>query len=105
MVLEVTRAIRAALPKAWIIYGGVFPTYHWSEILAEAPQIDVIVRGEGEETTPRLMEALADNAPLDAIPGIAWRQEGMAGVAGVAAMPTATRPAPLVEDLDACRVG
>ncbi len=26
-VVEVTRALRAALPAAWIIYGGVFPTF------------------------------------------------------------------------------
>jgi anaerobic magnesium-protoporphyrin IX monomethyl ester cyclase len=36
---EITRAIRAALPKTWIIYGGVFPTYHWREVLSEEPQI------------------------------------------------------------------
>src|SRR5215813_3161763 len=26
---EIASAVRAALPEAWIIYGGVFPTYHW----------------------------------------------------------------------------
>ena len=49
IVAEITRAIRAVLGKTWIAYGGVFPTYHWREILTEEPQIDVIVRGEGEE--------------------------------------------------------
>lgn len=27
-VVEITRAIREFLPKVWIIYGGVFPTFH-----------------------------------------------------------------------------
>src|SRR5512135_1501180 len=29
MAARITRAIRDALPTVWIIYGGVFPTYHW----------------------------------------------------------------------------
>src|SRR5215470_13665943 len=41
IVAELTRRLRAALPHVVIIYGGVFPTYHWREILAQEPQIDV----------------------------------------------------------------
>jgi len=74
----------------------VFPTYHWREILAEEPQIDVIVRGEGEETAPRLIAALVEGRPLLAIRGIAFRHNGVA---------VGTPPAPMIADLDACRVG
>lgn len=95
-VAEITRAIRAVLPKTWIVYGGVFPTYHWREILAEEPQIDLIVRGEGEETTSRVIHALEANLPLETIPGIAYRKQGT---------PLVTPPAPLIRDLDAYRVG
>ncbi|HEY3267830.1 MAG TPA: magnesium-protoporphyrin IX monomethyl ester anaerobic oxidative cyclase [Armatimonadota bacterium] len=92
---EITRALRAAMPGAWIIYGGVFPTYHWREILHQEPQIDVIVRGEGEATTVRLMEAIETGSPIDRIPGIAFRPDHM---------PYATPPAAPI-DLDAYRVG
>lgn len=96
IVAELTCALRAALPDAWIVYGGVFPTYHWREILSEEPQIDVIVRGEGEETTPRLIAALENGRPLLAVRGIAFRDKGV--VIG-------TPPAPMIADLDACRIG
>lgn len=96
VIVEVSKAIRAALPGAWIVYGGVFPTYHWKEILREESQIDVIVRGEGERTVTRLVQALETAEPLDAIPGIAYRADGQA---------LATPDAALIEDLDACRVG
>jgi anaerobic magnesium-protoporphyrin IX monomethyl ester cyclase len=96
IVCELTCALRAVLPDAWIIYGGVFPTYHWREILVEEPQIDVIVRGEGEETAPRLIAALAEGRPLMAIRGIAFRDKG--AVVG-------TPPAPMIADLDVARVG
>lgn len=95
-VAEITRAIRAALPNIRIVYGGVFPTYHWREILTEEPQIDIIVRGEGEETTSRVIHALEADLTLETIPGIAYRKRGA---------PLATPPAPLIRDLDAYRVG
>ena len=38
-----------AAAGAKIIYGGVFPTYHWREVMEE-PVIDYVVRGEGERT-------------------------------------------------------
>jgi anaerobic magnesium-protoporphyrin IX monomethyl ester cyclase len=96
VVAALTLALRAALPEAWIIYGGVFPTYHWREILRDEPQIDVIVRGEGEETAPQLIRALETRQPLRAIAGIACRHLGT---------PVATAPAPVITDLDSCRVG
>jgi anaerobic magnesium-protoporphyrin IX monomethyl ester cyclase len=96
IVAELTRVLRAALPDAVIIYGGVFPTYHWHEILDVEPQIDVVVRGEGEVTAVNLMRALRTGAPLDGIPGIAYRRNGV---------PTATPPALVIRDLDAYRVG
>src|SRR5215813_2685988 len=55
---RIIRAVRAALHRAWIVYGGVFPTYHWSDIMEQEPAIDFIVRGEGEETIVRLASAL-----------------------------------------------
>ncbi len=96
VVAELTRDIRKALPAIPIVYGGVFPTYHWKEILAEEPQIDVIVRGEGEETVVRLISALENNTPLYDIPGIAFSRQGV---------PVATPSAPPISDLDRIRTG
>jgi anaerobic magnesium-protoporphyrin IX monomethyl ester cyclase len=96
VVLDLCRAIRSALPGVAIVYGGVHPTYHWRPVLIEAPEIDVIVRGEGEVTTPRLMAALAAGGALEAIPGLAFRRDGA---------PFATPPAPMLDDLDQARIG
>ncbi len=97
VVIDITRSLRAMLPEIQIVYGGVFPTFHWREILADEPQIDIIVRGEGEETILQLIHALEEKKiSLEAIPGIAYRANGV---------PVATSPAPLIRDLDAYRVG
>jgi anaerobic magnesium-protoporphyrin IX monomethyl ester cyclase len=97
VIAEVARAVHAALPCAAIVYGGVFPTYHWREILSEEPFVTAIVRGEGEETVCRLMAALEAEGALATVAGIAYRDEGGHAVA--------TRPAPLIRDLDAHRIG
>ncbi|HLO75672.1 MAG TPA: magnesium-protoporphyrin IX monomethyl ester anaerobic oxidative cyclase [Magnetospirillum sp.] len=96
VIARVASALARALPNAAIIYGGVFPTYHWRDILAAEPYVTAIVRGEGEETTKRLIAALAAREPLASVPGIAY-----AGASG----PVVTEPAPIIEDLDAYRVG
>ena len=95
IVADLTRRIRMGLPHAMIIYGGVFPTYHFRDILAAEPQIDVIVRGEGEATITRLVDALENNDDLAEVDGIAFRRNGEI---------VETRPAAMIEDLDAYRV-
>src|SRR5262245_40719326 len=67
--VRIVRAMRAALPHAWIVYGGVFPTYHWLQIMEQEAAIDFIVRGEGEETIVRLVTALEQKQPLEQVPG------------------------------------
>ena len=82
VVAEVSRAVRRLLPRATIVYGGVFPTYHWREVLEHEPQIDVIVRGEGEETCAELLRALQDGGDLRAVPGLALRTGATPPAAG-----------------------
>lgn len=95
-VARLLPAIRAALPAAQIVYGGVWPSYHWAEVLRDCPEVDAIVRGEGEVTAPRLIAAMAGAEPLTDVPGIACRHAGQ---------PHATPPAPMIRDLDAHRIG
>lgn len=96
IIADLTRRIRALLPNVIIIYGGVFPTYHYRDILADEPQIDIVVRGEAEETARALMESIESSGELAKVDGIAFRQNG-----GI----IETRPARMIPDLDSCRVG
>ena len=96
VIAEVARAVAEAMPGVHIVYGGVFPTYHWREILSDETHVTAIVRGEGEETALRLMSALRDGECLEDVPGIAYRDaDGR----------RATRPASVIRDLDAYRIG
>lgn len=95
--LAIAEGIKAADDGILLIYGGVFPTYHWQDVLSETDVFDVIVRGEGEGTAVLLMDALQAGTPLGLVNGIAFRDEdGRA---------KATAPAQAIADLDSCRVG
>jgi anaerobic magnesium-protoporphyrin IX monomethyl ester cyclase len=88
--------IRAALPQVRIIYGGVYPSYHWQGVLSDCPAIDIIVRGEGEVTAPALIAALETGESLHGVRGIAFRVDGT---------PQATPPAAMLENLESARIG
>lgn len=96
IVAELVPMIRDALPDVYIVYGGVYPTYHWAEVLDALPEVDVIVRGEGEVTAPAAMAALDVGTSLFEVRGIAFRHDGQA---------QATPPATTLSDLDSVRIG
>lgn len=96
IINEIARMIREILPSIRIIIGGVFPTYHWNEILEKNPQIDYIVCGEGEEITLNLITALEKQQNVETIKGIAFRLNGV---------PVKTLAASNIQNLDQYRVG
>jgi anaerobic magnesium-protoporphyrin IX monomethyl ester cyclase len=62
-------------PNAVTIIGGIHPTYMYREVLGEAPWIDYVIRGEGEEITVNLLTAIAngtDKRDRHQILGIAY---------------------------------
>lgn len=76
VALRIAHQLKQAQPNLTIILGGVHATLLPGEILARAPQIDIVVRGEGEETILGLLQALEHRQPLDGIPGISFRRDG-----------------------------
>lgn len=96
IVMELTRDFKRESPSMKIVYGGVFPTYHYLDILNHEPQIDIIVRGEGEATVMKVVNAIASKGDLSKIEGIAFRDQGKI---------IETPPAPMIQNLDDYRVG
>ena len=103
-VARLTRALRVRLPRATFVYGGPFPTYHHRDVLSAEPQLDVIVRGEGEATVVALVTALTTGASLHTVRGIAFRDRSARTRGGDDEI-VATEPAATIADLDAYRVG
>lgn len=56
------------------IFGGIHPTF-FPEIITY-PQVDMVCRGEGEETVSQVVERLEKAAPLDDIQGLWFKKDG-----------------------------
>jgi anaerobic magnesium-protoporphyrin IX monomethyl ester cyclase len=91
-LLEIAKEVH---PDAITVLGGIHATFMYSQVLAEAPWIDVIVRGEGEGILVSLVRAIEAGLWPEgraAIKGIAYREDGQV---------VATPAAATVKDLDA----
>lgn len=69
--LEIARLVKAELPSATTVLGGVHPTVLPDEVLGE-PAVDLVVRGEGENT----LREIAAERPWEQIDGLSYRREG-----------------------------
>ena len=56
--INIARHLKQANPGLKIVMGGAHATLLPEETLASAPEIDIIVRGEGDETIIELLRAL-----------------------------------------------
>lgn len=73
--VEIARAVKSWNSDFPIVLGGWHPSLLPKQTL-EAPFIDIVVRGQGEETLLELLQHLEAHAPLDLIPGIGFKREG-----------------------------
>ncbi len=73
--LELTKKLRAALPKAVIVWGGPHTTAFPQESMTH-PEVDYLVQGEAEEIFPRMVDALERGEPLDDMEGLVFRRDG-----------------------------
>ena len=76
--LSLIDRLKKVLPEAILVAGGPEVSYDPVEILEENPALDLIVKGEGEETFRELLAVLAGKEPevLEGIPGIVYRDKG-----------------------------
>lgn len=93
---ELSRLLKNTLATVKIIIGGVFPTYHWKEIMKKNTSIDFIVCGEGEEIITKLVEAISKSSSLNNVKGIVYREANEI---------IKTAPAVYIKNLDEYRIG
>ena len=95
VTMEVVAALEAARPRVPIVLGGPHATFVAEDALRAFPQIDLVLRDEGDRTFPQLLRALQFERPeekLALVPGLSWRRGGEI---------VRNPPGGVVEDLDA----
>jgi len=85
--LSLARRIKETFPEKILVFGGpnfegiMGETYH--RLL---PYMDIVCSGEADDTFPELIKRLAYRHPIDDLPGIVYRQNGISHSNGTSAM-------------------
>jgi anaerobic magnesium-protoporphyrin IX monomethyl ester cyclase len=76
--IDISRAVRRRHPRLPIVWGGYFPSLY-PQVALNCDYVDYVIRGQGEETCPALLDVLPDADPglLGAVPGLTWRRDGV----------------------------
>ncbi len=89
VVRAVARAIRAVSPESKIVIGGTHATV-MAETLIREPEIDFVIRGEGEYAFLKLVEFLRGERPVDEVPNLTRLEAGV----------VCSSPQQFIEDID-----
>jgi radical SAM superfamily enzyme YgiQ (UPF0313 family) len=91
LTLRIAKAVKALRPQAAILVGGPQASVVDLQTLSVFPFIDLILRGEAEQTMPQLLDELRGDRQLEKVPGLSYR---------VGATPHRNPDAPLINNLD-----
>ena len=91
--IEIAKVAKQINPDIKIVFGGITPTFLWKHFLTQFPEIDCIIRGEGEYTFLKLIQCYEKKEfeSIGAIRGIAFRKNNT---------PVKTQDADPIRDLD-----
>ena len=89
--LEIIKVAKKAVPNCLTVIGGSHVTFWDEEALEECPQLDVVVRKEGEITFLELVQRLEAGESFGDVLGITFRKDGKT---------VKTEDRPYIEDLD-----
>lgn len=74
--IKVLENIKKSKKDVVTIIGGLHATFSSRLLLENYPFIDIVVRGEGEETLYEIVKFLKSNKALDKVNGISYRKNG-----------------------------
>lgn len=89
---DTIKAARAAVSDALIVAGGPHVSAASKDTLSNIPELDLIVRGEGEETLLKIVQCKKTGGAFDDILGLSYRADGIV---------VDNPPADFIRDLDA----
>lgn len=72
--VKIAKKIKKLYPESWIVTGGVHFMHCAKDTLSRIPEIDIVVRGEGELTLLELAKAINAGVDLETVMGISYRR-------------------------------
>ena len=74
--LKLLKMVKQGRPAVTTVLGGQHGTLFDRLLLGEVPETDLVLRGEGEESFPRLCQTLQGNRSIAGLPGLSYRHQG-----------------------------
>ncbi|MFZ2961435.1 MAG: radical SAM protein [Candidatus Ozemobacteraceae bacterium] len=74
--VRTAQVCREVVPNAPIIVGGAHAST-MPGLTMQVPEVDYVIRGEGDETLPNLLKALRDKQDVATIRGVSFRRNGV----------------------------
>ena len=74
VAMQTAAAVRKVCPRAVLVLGGHHPTALPEAVMGH-PEVDYLLRGDGEVSLPLLARALRDHSSLDGVPGLVRRRQ------------------------------
>ncbi len=75
-VYQTAKVVKNHDPSILVVVGGAHVTFQDEEVLRDCPEIDVVVRGEGEVTMNVLLEEINGNHSYHGVAGTTTRADG-----------------------------
>lgn len=66
--------VQARFPGVPLVVGGQYANLKYAKILRDYPEVSFVVRGDGEQALPQLLQALRGTGDIATIPNLAWRE-------------------------------
>lgn len=76
LTIRLAEECSAVLPNATIIFGGPQATVTDVDTMSAFPFVDLILRGEADDTFPALLRAMVGGSQENQIPGLTFRESG-----------------------------
>jgi radical SAM superfamily enzyme YgiQ (UPF0313 family) len=73
LTIRIAREVKRLHPEALVVFGGPQTSAVDAATLGAFPFVDLIVRGEADETFPALLDAVPDRDRIAKIPGVTFR--------------------------------
>ena len=88
---RILQTCKALMPEATAVIGGPHATFMAEETVRSYPEVDIVVRGEGEKTIQEVARALDRREGLEEVMGLTFRCNGTV---------VRTEDRPFIEDID-----
>jgi anaerobic magnesium-protoporphyrin IX monomethyl ester cyclase len=72
-VRKIASSLKGHWPSSMLVIGGPFASFIPEEVLRDTPEIDIVVRGEGDLTLAEIAERICSNRSLADVKGITYR--------------------------------